>query len=83
MIFRDNRYWFPVYDEGDSMTTAEAAAALNVSRRRVNELIKLGTLQAIKPGRDWEIEPASVEAYRDSPRKAGPKRKHPAADPHR
>lgn len=62
------------------LTTAEAAAILKVSRRRINELIRLGTLQATKPGRDWEIEPASVEAYKDSPRKAGPKRKHPPKD---
>lgn len=57
------------------MTTAEAAAILQVSRRRVNELIRLGTLRAEKPGRDWEVDPASVEAYKNSPRKTGPKRK--------
>jgi excisionase family DNA binding protein len=53
------------------LTTAEAAAILQVSRRRVNELIRLGTLTASKPGRDWEIDPASVEAYRHTPRKPG------------
>lgn len=63
------------------MTTTEAAAALGVSRRRVNELIKLGTLKATKPGRDWEIEAASVEAYKNSPRKAGPKRKNEKSPP--
>lgn len=57
------------------MTTAEAAAILQVSRRRVNELIKLGTLLATKPGRDWEVDPASVEAYKNSSRSPGPKRK--------
>lgn len=55
------------------MTTAEAAAILQVSRRRVNELITLGTLQAEKFGRDWQINPASVEAYKNSPRKPGRK----------
>lgn len=55
------------------LTTTEAAAALQVSRRRVVELIRLGTLKAEKPGRDWQVDLASVEAYKDSPRKAGRK----------
>lgn len=54
-------------------TTAEAAAELGVSRRRVLELIKLGTLIAQKRGRDWQVDSASVEAYRVSPRKPGRK----------
>lgn len=58
-----------------NLTTTEAAAVLGVSRRRVNELIKLGTLRATKPGRDWDIDPVSVETYKNSPRKAGPKKK--------
>jgi excisionase family DNA binding protein len=53
------------------LTTAEAAAILQVSRRRVNELIKLGTLHAEKRGRDWQIDEASVDAYRHSARKPG------------
>jgi excisionase family DNA binding protein len=53
------------------LTTAQAAAILQVSRRRVAELIKLGTLVAEKPGRDWLVDPASVEAYKNSPRKPG------------
>lgn len=53
------------------MTTDEAAAVLQVTRRRVQELIRLGTLQATKRGRDWMIDPASVEAYKNSPRKPG------------
>jgi excisionase family DNA binding protein len=55
----------------EQLTTAEAAAALQVTRRRVQELIRLGTLKAKKRGRDWMIDPASVEAYKNSPRKAG------------
>ena len=57
------------------MTTTEAAAILQVSRRRINELIALGTITATKPGRDWDIDPLSVEAYKNSPRKSGPKPK--------
>lgn len=56
------------------MTTAQTAAALQVTRRRVLELIKLGTLHAEKFGRDWQVEESSVEAYKNSPRKAGRKK---------
>lgn len=60
-----------------SITTKAAAAELGVSRRRVNELIKLGTLEAERFGRDWQVDSESVETYKNSPRKAGPKRKKP------
>jgi excisionase family DNA binding protein len=56
-----------------NLTTNEAAAVLQVTRRRVLELIKLGTLRAEKFGRDWQIDPLSLEAYKNSPRKAGRK----------
>jgi excisionase family DNA binding protein len=56
-----------------NLTTNEAAAVLQVTRRRVLELIKLGTLRAEKFGRDWQVDQKSVEAYKNSPRKAGPK----------
>jgi excisionase family DNA binding protein len=58
------------------LTTAEVAAALQVTRRRVLELIRLGTLKAEKFGRDWQVDSASVEAYKNSPRKPGPKKKN-------
>lgn len=56
------------------LTTTDAARRLGVSRARVIALIHLGTLVATKPGRDWQIEESSVEAYRESPRKAGRKK---------
>ena len=56
------------------LTTAEAASLLRVSRRRVQELIRLGTLKATKFGRDWQIDAESVEAYRQSARKPGRKK---------
>lgn len=55
------------------LTTSQAAEILGVSRPRVITLIHLGTLRAEKPGRDWQIDPASVEAYKKSPRKPGRK----------
>lgn len=57
------------------LTTAEAAAILQVSRRRVLELIRLGTLKATRFGIVWQVEESSVEAYKNSPRKAGRKSK--------
>lgn len=62
------------------LTTAQTAAALQVSRRRVLELIKLGTLHAEKFGRDWQVDSSSVEAYKNSPRKAGRKSKKSEID---
>lgn len=62
------------------LTTAEAAAELKVTRRRVLELIRLGTLHAAKFGRDWQVDSASVEAYKNSPRKAGPPRRKTQAN---
>lgn len=58
-----------------NLTTTEAAAVLGVSRPRVLTLIHLGTIKAEKFGRDWQVDAASVEEYRKSSRKAGPKLK--------
>ena len=46
------------------MTTAQAAAALNVSRAWVWRLIKRGDITAEMRGRDWWIEPDEIERYR-------------------
>jgi len=61
------------------MTTTEAAAALNVTRAWVWQIIKRGDLAAEKRGRDWWIEPDEVERYRRERRPAH----RPAAEPHR
>ena len=58
-----------------NLTTQQVADELGVSRRRVNELIKLGTLQAEKFGNAWQVDSSSIEAYKNSPRKAGRKSK--------
>lgn len=58
-----------------NLTTQQAADELKVSRRRVNELIALGTLKAEKFGPAWQVDSVSVEAYKNSPRKAGAKKK--------
>ncbi len=55
------------------LTTAEAAARLKISPRRVQALISAGRLAATKHGRDWLIEEHALEAVAE--RKPGrPKR---------
>jgi len=56
------------------LTTSEAARLLGVSRPRVLTLIHLGTIKAEKRGRDWQVDPVSVEAYRISERRPGRKK---------
>lgn len=49
------------------LTTAQAAAALDIGRPRVLQLIGAGRLPAVKHGRDWMIEPVALEAVRSRP----------------
>ncbi len=61
----------------DDISTKEAAKRLGVHPKRVLALINTGKLKAKKPARDWLIDPASVDAYAQSPRRAGrPKQNH-------
>lgn len=53
------------------MTIPEAAARLGVNRQWVWRLVKAGRLAGEKRGRDWLIDPESVEKYKNSERKAG------------
>lgn len=48
-------------------TTAEAAAKLNVTPRRVVALIQAGRLRATKHGRDWIITAADLAAVKHRP----------------
>jgi len=45
------------------LTTTEAAAALGLSIKTVQSLIKRGRLPAEKKGRDWMIKRKDVEAH--------------------
>ena len=55
-----------------AITTQEAAKRLGVDDSRVRKLIKSGVIQAEKFGdKSWAVDPASVEAYAQTPRKAG------------
>jgi excisionase family DNA binding protein len=62
------------------VTTDEAADLLGISPRAVRHLIKVGTLPAVKRGRDWWITPAAVQAAQQRPGPGRPieqKGKHP------
>ncbi len=67
------------------MTTAEAAASLNVNASRIRQMILAKELPATKMGRDWLIRESDLEACRkaretDAPREGRPyKRAKPEA----
>lgn len=56
------------------LTTAQAAAALGVTVRRVQALVKAGRLPAVKFGRDWLIKAEDLAALQD--RKPGRPPRH-------
>jgi len=45
------------------LTTAEAAALLGKTPRRVRQLIDSGELLGVRMGRDWFVAPASIATY--------------------
>lgn len=47
----------------DKLTAPEAAKMLNLTNSRIRQLARAGILKAVKFGRDWQIERASVEQY--------------------
>lgn len=53
-----------LYRMRKDMTTNDAAARLGVSRARVLQMIEEGKLKAEKVGRDWQVDPASVEEFK-------------------
>lgn len=52
-------------------TTKEAAEFLNVTRTTVTRLCKKGIIKSSMHGRDWDIDPESVEAYKLAPKNKG------------
>ncbi len=49
--------------EHDSLTVDEAAQALGYSLQHTRKLIREGSLQGVKRGRDWFVIIESVEEY--------------------
>ena len=56
------------------ITSDEAANILNVDTPQVQQLCRQGKLKAVKIGRMWFIDPASVQEYASKPRKPGPEK---------
>jgi excisionase family DNA binding protein len=50
------------------LTTAEAARELNVTQRRIQQLIKAGELRAQRFGRDWLIDARDLAKVKRRPR---------------
>jgi excisionase family DNA binding protein len=59
----------------DAVSPTEAAAALNVSRGRISQMIRAGQLDAHKMGSTVLVDRASINARLASPRKTGRPRK--------
>jgi excisionase family DNA binding protein len=53
------------------LTTAEAAAALGVTRRQVLKLISQGKITATRFGIAWQVDEASVKVYQSTEHKPG------------
>jgi excisionase family DNA binding protein len=64
------------------MTTAQAAQILDVTARRVCQLIATGQLAARKSGRDWSITPQALRRVQDQPRRRYPGAVEPAGIRH-
>jgi len=56
------------------ITTRLAAQLVGYTQRRVRQLAVLGTITAMKFGRDWQIEKSSLLAYVRKTEKQGAKR---------
>ena len=65
----------------DHLTTPEAAARSGLTRTYLALLLRRGTLEGFRRGRDWFVYTDSLEAFLASPRKSGPRgpRKPPSA----
>lgn len=52
-------------------TATEAARELGVTSSQIRNLVAKGKLKARKHGPVWDIDPASVEAYKKAPKAKG------------
>lgn len=64
----------------DYLTTPEAAERSGLTRVYLALLLRRGTLEGFRRGRDWFVYADSLEAFLASPRKPGPRgpRKSPS-----
>jgi excisionase family DNA binding protein len=68
----------------DHLTTPEAAERSGLTRTYLALLLRRGTLEGFRHGRDWFVYTDSLEAFLATPRKSGPRgpRKPPSAETH-
>jgi excisionase family DNA binding protein len=66
----------------DYLTTPEAAERSGLTRVYLALLLRKGTLEGFRRGRDWFVYADSLEAFLAIPRKSGPKgpRKPPSEE---
>ncbi len=66
----------------DSLTTPEAAERSGLTRVYLALLLRKGTLEGFRRGRDWFVYADSLEKFLATPRKSGPKgpRKPPSEE---
>lgn len=57
----------------DYLTTPEAAKRSGLTRTYLALLLRRGTLEGFRRGRDWFVYIDSLEAFLASPRKSGPR----------
>jgi excisionase family DNA binding protein len=58
---------------GDYITTSEAAEIIGCVDSRVRQLLRAGTLDGKRLGRDWLVSRNSAEGYSEKERKPGRK----------
>ena len=61
-------------DEKKWITVAEAAEKSGYSMRNIQELLKKGKIEGIKPGRDWFTTLEAVIAYKELVKIGRPKK---------
>jgi excisionase family DNA binding protein len=57
----------------DHLTTPEAAEHSGLTRTYLALLLRRGTLEGFRHGRDWFVYTDSLEAFLAAPRKSGPR----------
>lgn len=57
----------------ESLTTPEAAEQSGLTRSYLGLLLRRGTLEGFRRGRDWFVYTDSLEGFLATPRKSGPK----------
>ncbi len=60
-------------DQGDLVTVAEEAARSGYTEQHLRRLVRVGKVRGKKYGRDWLLSARSVDEYRATDPRPGPK----------